>query len=64
MRSCRVVSWLGTVGVAARLRVNGSDVSLGSGGTTMVSTGEAECSVAVMELAEGKVTLGSDCGMA
>ncbi|WP_188789139.1 hypothetical protein [Salipiger pallidus] len=62
--SCRVVSWLGTAGVAARLRVNGRDVSLGSGGATMVSTGEADCSVVVMELAKGTVTLGADCGMA
>ncbi|MHA7867519.1 MAG: hypothetical protein ACX93U_08500 [Salipiger thiooxidans] len=49
-------------GGAVRLVVNGTTAELGSGGTARVPQGEGSCSVSVLGLSDGKVTLGSDCG--
>jgi hypothetical protein len=51
-------------GGAVRLVVNGTTAELGSGGTARVPQGEGSCSVSVLGLSDGKVTLGSDCGSA
>lgn len=51
-------------GGAVRLVVNGTTAELGSGGTARVPQGEGSCSVSVLGLSDGKVTLGSDCGIA
>lgn len=47
-------------GGSVRLAVNGTLVTLGAGGAAPVAGGD--CSVAVMALRDGRVTLGSDCG--
>ncbi|MGR3376965.1 hypothetical protein [Salipiger abyssi] len=54
------VSRLDPQGGSVRLAVNGALVALGAGGSAPVAGGD--CSVAVMALRDGRVTLGSDCG--
>ncbi|MBN9887346.1 hypothetical protein [Salipiger abyssi] len=54
------VSRLDPQGGSVRLAVNGGLVALGAGGSAPVAGGD--CSVAVMALRDGRVTLGSDCG--
>ena len=58
------VSRLDPQGGAVRLMVNRQMAALGAGGSTRVSMGGGTCTVAVMGLEDGRVTLGSDCGSA
>lgn len=56
------VSRLDPQGGAVRLMVNRQMAALGAGGSTQVSMDGGTCTVAVMGLENGRVTLGSDCG--
>lgn len=49
---------------SARVSVNGALQSLGTGGSTQVSAGEQDCTLAIMGLTSEGVTLGADCGAA